>query len=139
MQQRLRGPFNSTPYSALIDTLERFFEHLVQVRQSSLYFQPYMIDGPGEQNRSLLSFRRDAVASILMNLYIMGGALRAKKPIPEYLPSAAVARKHLLDHMEEAELETEQERAERRQGQQGDRHRRWADIYRESYAYFVYW
>lgn len=83
-----------------------------------------------EQDRSLLSFRRDAVASILMNLYVMAGALRIKKPIPRYLPSAAVARKHLLDQMEEAELETEEGR---QQGpwQAGEKHRRWSDVYRE--------
>jgi len=87
--------------------------------------------GPEEQNRSLLSFRRDAVASILMCLYVMAGALRVKKPIPKYLPSAAVARKHLLDQMEEAELETEEERIQQRPWQTGEKHRRWADVYRE--------
>jgi len=95
--------------------------------------------GPEEQNRSLLSSRRDAVASILMNLYVMAGALRMKKPIPRYLPSAAVARKRLLDQMEEAELETEEERVQQRPWQTGEKHRRWADVYRECYIpiYFL--
>lgn len=66
-----------------------------------------------------------------MNLYTMAGALRTHKPIPKYLPSAAVARKQLLDHMEEAELETEEERVQSRPWQTGEKHRRWADVYRE--------
>ncbi|KAF8422071.1 Fusaric acid resistance protein-like-domain-containing protein [Tirmania nivea] len=131
---RLRGPFNPTLYGALIDCLERFFEHLVQVRQSSLYFQPYNMVGPEEQNRSLLSFRRDAVASILMSLYVMAGALRIKKPIPRYLPSAAVARKHLLDQMEEAELETEEEGNRQILWQTREKQRRWADVYQFAYS-----
>ena len=90
-----------------------------------------------EQNRSLLSLRRDAVASILMSLYVIAGALRMKKPIPRYLPSAAVARKHLLDQMEEAELETEEERVQQRPWQPGEKHRRWADVYRESPNVFI--
>ncbi|KAF8476239.1 hypothetical protein BDZ91DRAFT_711231 [Kalaharituber pfeilii] len=130
---RLRGPFKAAPYMALIDTLERFFEHLVQVRQASLYFQPYHLAGSEEQNRALLSFRRDAVASILMNLYTIGGALRVKKPIPRYLPSAAVARKHLLDQMEERELE-EEEALEGEPRPKPERHKRWADVYQFAYS-----
>ena len=38
-EMRLRAPFDPLPYSALISACESFFEHLVQVRQSALYFQ----------------------------------------------------------------------------------------------------
>ena len=66
-----------------------------------------------------------------MNLYIMAGALRVKKPIPKYLPSAAMARKRLLDQMEESELETEEIRQRRPPEMETEKHRRWADVYRE--------
>lgn len=77
----------------------------------------------------MISVRRDAVASILMNLYILAGALRAKRPVPTYLPSAAAARKRLLDRM--AEIEEENEAlAEVRP--KPEKTRRWADVYRMS-------
>ena len=76
----------------------------------------------------MVPVRRDSVASILMNLYILAGALRAKRPVPRYLPSAAAARKKLLDRMAEIEKECEIERVVRpRSGMRG---RRWADVYR---------
>ncbi|TGO42925.1 hypothetical protein BHYA_0004g00510 [Botrytis hyacinthi] len=96
---RLRGPFNPLPYSALIDACERFFEYLVSVRQSSLFFQPHYLSENEQASESLLAFRRDAVACILMNLYVLAGALRGDRKVPRYLPSAASARKRLLDHM----------------------------------------
>ncbi|KAA8566968.1 hypothetical protein EYC84_010064 [Monilinia fructicola] len=53
-----------------------------------------------QASESLLAFRRDAVACILMNLYVLAGALRGDRRVPRYLPSAAsAARKRLLDHM----------------------------------------
>ncbi|KAM0160617.1 hypothetical protein ACHAPG_002986 [Botrytis cinerea] len=96
---RLRGPFNPLPYSALIDACERFFEYLVSVRQSSLFFHPHYLSENEQASESLLAFRRDAVACILMNLYVLAGALRGDRKVPRYLPSAASARKRLLDHM----------------------------------------
>lgn len=79
---RLRGPFNPLPYSALIDSCERFFEYLVSVRQSSLFFHPHFISDNEQAAESLLTYRRDAVAAILMNLYVLAGALRGARPVP---------------------------------------------------------
>ncbi|KAG0650041.1 Brefeldin A-sensitivity 4 [Hyphodiscus hymeniophilus] len=100
---RLRGPFNPLPYSALIDGCEHFFEYLVAVRQSSLFFHPRFMSDNEQAAESLLAYRRDAVAAILMNLYVLAGALRGDRKLPRYLPSAAAARKRLLDHMGELE------------------------------------
>lgn len=102
---RLRGPFDPRPYSALIENCESFFSHLVEVRQSSLFFHPNYLGGNEYASSELLPFRRDAVASILMNLYILAGALRGNRKVPRYLPSAAAARKKLLDRMAELEVE----------------------------------
>jgi hypothetical protein len=79
---RLRGPFNPLPYSALIDSCERFFEYLVSVRQSSLFFHPHYMDDDEQAAESLLAFRRDAVAAVLMNLYVLAGALRGNRKVP---------------------------------------------------------
>jgi hypothetical protein len=106
---RLREPFNPLPYSALIESCEAFFENLVEVRQFSLYFHPNFMSQNEAVSKELLPYRRDAVASILMNLYILAGALRGKRKVPRYLPSAAVARKRLLDRMEELEMEHQEE------------------------------
>lgn len=149
-EMRLRAPFNPVPYSALITACEAFFEHLVQVRQSSLYFQPSMRASSSSDAASLTSYRRDAVATILMNLYTYACALRANEPVPRYVPSAAGARQKLLDQMEIVEAEVAaRERAEdlaspksleaihsghsmkaaRERGQ-----RRWADVYEYAFS-----
>ena len=60
----------------------------------------------------------------------MAAALRVQKPIPKYLPSAAVSRKRLLDQMEESELDAEEMRIQQRTGQGTENHRRLADVYR---------
>jgi hypothetical protein len=79
---RLRGPFNHLPYSALIDNCEWFFEYLVAIRQSSLFFHPHYISDNDQGADSLLAHRRDAVAAILMNLYVLASALRNNKKVP---------------------------------------------------------
>ncbi|TVY75651.1 Protein BRE4, partial [Lachnellula suecica] len=106
---RLRAPFNPLPYSALIDSTERFFEYLVSVRQSSLFFHPHYISDNEAAAESLLSYRRDAVAAILMNLYVLAGALRGDRRVPRYLPSAALARRRLLDKMADLDASRELE------------------------------
>jgi hypothetical protein len=100
----------------------------VEVRQASLYFQPLILRGGYDATTKMLSVRRDAVASILMNLYVLAGALRSKRPVPRYLPSAAAARKRLLDRMAEIEAEYEVERIVT---PRPEKSRRWADIYRK--------
>ena len=127
--QRLRAPFDPLPYSALIEACDRFFEHLVEVRQSSLYFQYSLRVNSREVNDSLMPYRRDAVAVMLMNLYILASALRTNQPVPRYMPSAAAARKVLMDRMEEFEVNQTQKKADN--GQEG---RRWADVYRYAFA-----
>lgn len=113
LTQRLRAPFDPTPYTMLLSTLESFFEDLVKVRQYSLYFQPRMheinMTNPEGQlmNQILLPYRRDAVASILMNLYMLAGALKTGRPVPRYMPSARVARKRLLESMAGLEAEAD--------------------------------
>ena len=150
-EMRLRAPFDPLPYSALISACEAFFEHLVQVRQSSLYFQPSTrATSFSTTSVSLTSYRRDAVAAILLNLYTYACALRGDQPVPRYIPSAATARQKLLDQMEIVEAEVAaRERAEqlanpkspdsmhsgrsakaaKEKGQ-----RRWADVYEYAFS-----
>lgn len=40
-----------------------------------------------------------------MNLWILAGGLRAKTPVPRYLPSAAMARRALLIKLQESDLD----------------------------------
>ncbi|KAL2755935.1 hypothetical protein ACRALDRAFT_2105296 [Sodiomyces alcalophilus JCM 7366] len=102
---RLRAPFEPLPYSALADACEHFFGHLVSIRQAALYYNPGNIRSEDDIAARLLPFRRDAVASILSNLYILAGALKSGRKVPRYLPNAAAARKRLLDKMTEIEKE----------------------------------
>lgn len=53
--QRIRGPFDSAPYSAAIHSCERFLEHIVEVRQSSLFFQPFLFGGKHPISRAYLA------------------------------------------------------------------------------------
>ncbi|KAL9604542.1 MAG: hypothetical protein Q9219_000507 [cf. Caloplaca sp. 3 TL-2023] len=126
---RLRAPFDHLPYSGLIEACERFFEHLVEVRQSSLYFQPSLRFNSPEARSRLVPYRRDAVAVILMNLYILASALRAGQPVPMYMPSAAAARKTLMDQTEMVEAEQLQDPVLDHKGE-----RRWVDIYRFAFS-----
>ncbi len=64
-----------------------------------------------------------------MNLYILSSALRTNQPVPRYMPSAAAARKKLIDRMEELEIGQTQEGEPR-----GREARRWADVYRYAFA-----
>lgn len=136
---RLRAPFDPLPYSKLIDACERLFEHLVRVRQSSLYFQPLM-QGQGEGvMAALFEVRRDAVAVILLNLYTLATALRSARPVPRYLPSAAAARQRLLDRMDLMEVERKEGRedeveGEKESGKGKGKGRRWADVYQFAFS-----
>ena len=169
-EMRLRAPFDPRPYAALIAACESFFEHLVQVRQSSLYFKLQVRgadahdDDGGREKDSLTLKRRDAVAVILLNLYVLASALRAGRKVPLYLPDAWGARRRLLDAMRDVEAERV-ERVERldRSEQAVDREdafdvtgngrgkgkdktrsdetrategegRRWADVYQYAYS-----
>ena len=137
---RLRAPFDPVPYSALIDACERFFEHLVEVRQSSIYFQPFMLARGAEAANALFEVRRDAVAVILFNLYALASALRADQPVPKYLPSAAGARRRLLERMEALEKEYQEIETEKGLETGGGVEprsgigRRWADVYQYAFS-----
>ena len=85
--------------------------------------------------------RRDAVAVILMDLYVLACALRADRPVPRYLPSAAIARKRLLDCMDFVEA-GQAKRLEEvggkgmgvEKGEEEGKGRRWADVYQYAYS-----
>ncbi|RDL41839.1 putative BRE4 Protein involved in endocytosis [Venustampulla echinocandica] len=133
---RLRGPFDPLPYSGLIDACESFFEYLVSVRQSSLFFHPHYMSYNSYAATTLLTYRRDAVAVILMNLYVLAGALKDNRPVPRYLPSAALARKRLLDKMAEVEAAIAEARELERiesGGSMADG-QKWSQIYAYSYS-----
>ncbi|KAH7238918.1 hypothetical protein BKA59DRAFT_402587 [Fusarium tricinctum] len=126
---RLRAPFDPIPYSCLAASCERFFEYLIAVRQSALFYNPdYIRDNPVAAEK-LLFYRRDAVAAILGNLYILAGALKSQRKVPRYLPSAAAARKKLLHKTEEVAREM----AENTEFQELERQKTWSDIYSYSY------
>ena len=85
---------------------------------------------------SLTAPRRDAVAVILMNLYVLACALRADRPVPRYLPSAAAARQKLLDRMKVVEAEQARKREHEGKGKVSEERkgRRWADVYQYAYS-----
>ncbi|KAI5866130.1 hypothetical protein GGS23DRAFT_555684 [Durotheca rogersii] len=128
---RLRARFNPLPYSALIDACERFFENIVTARQASLFYHPHFIRDNTEFAADLLGHRRDAIATILTNLYVLSGALRANRKVPKYLPSASATRKQLLDRMRV--LEVELAASGGLSAEKKSEGRKWAQIYSYSY------
>ncbi|TGJ80598.1 hypothetical protein E0Z10_g8157 [Xylaria hypoxylon] len=128
---RLRAPFDPLPYSALMSACEQFFDHVVTVRQSSLFYHPHFIGDDSEAAMDLLSYRRDQIATVLTNLYVLSGALRADRPVPKYLPSAAIARKRLLDRV--FELEREYADGVKHPNEEQQRELRLGQIYSYSY------
>ncbi|RYP75848.1 hypothetical protein DL771_002112 [Monosporascus sp. 5C6A] len=128
---RLRAPFDPLPYSALIDGCENFFEYVVTLRQSSLFYHPHFIRDNVEAAAELLGHRRDAIATILTNLYILSGALRADRKVPKYLPSAAATRKRLLDRTKQ--LEAELAASGKLTATEKTETKKWAQIYNYSY------
>ncbi|QUC21414.1 uncharacterized protein UV8b_05657 [Ustilaginoidea virens] len=122
---RLRAPFEPLPYAALSEAAERFFDHLIAVRQSALFYNPGFLRDDSPAAEKLLSHRRDAVAAVLGNLYILAGALRSQRKVPSYMPSAAAARRRLL--AKTAQLETTSAPDPLRAGET------WSDLYSFSY------
>lgn len=147
---RLRSPYNPLPYSALIDACERFFDYVIAVRQSSLFYHPHFVRDYPEAAARLLGYRRDAIASIMTNLYVLSGALRADRKVPvstwhrrrftfrqladdvqKYLPNAAAARKELLNQVKI--LEAELTMSDKYSGTIKTEGEKWAQIYSYSY------
>ncbi|OTB01912.1 hypothetical protein M426DRAFT_63238 [Hypoxylon sp. CI-4A] len=128
---RMRARFDPLPYSALIDACERFFEYIVTARQASLFYHPHFIRDNTEFAADLLGHRRDAIATVLTNLYVLSGALRADRKVPKYLPSAAASRKQLLDRMKV--LETELAASGKLSADEKSEGKKWAQIYSYSY------
>ncbi|KAK2603532.1 Zinc finger protein containing five transmembrane domains [Conoideocrella luteorostrata] len=126
---RLRAPFDPLPYSALSDACERFFDYLITVRQSAIFYNPSSIRDDPVAAEQLLSYRRDAVAAILGNLYILAGALRSQRKVPLYMPCAAAARKRLLVKT----AEVEELMSTQAPSDSAKRHKMWHDIYSYSY------
>ena len=87
-----------------------------------------------QASKALLPFRRDAVAAILMNLYVLAGALRGNRKVPRYLPSAAAARKRLLDRMAEVEIEHAQMRNQPGLVPKKGVGRKFAEVYQFAYS-----
>ncbi|XWW98797.1 hypothetical protein V2A60_006800 [Cordyceps javanica] len=135
-EPRLRGRFDPLPWSALTEACERFFEHLIAVRQAALRYDTGCVRDSPAAAEALLPHRRDAVATVLANLYVLAGALRARRRVPRYLPSAAATRKALLvrsDAVEADIMAREATAAAAATLHQVDTHRKWSDIYRFSY------
>ncbi|KAI1192882.1 hypothetical protein F5X97DRAFT_337197 [Nemania serpens] len=128
---RLRAAFDPLPYSALISACEQFFDHVVTLRQSSMLYHSHSIRDDPEEATDLLSYRRDEIATVLTNLYVLAGALRADRQLPKYLPSAVVSRKRLLDRM--FELEKERAASERDDNKEKRRDTMLRQIYCYSY------
>ena len=82
----MRAPFDPLPYAALVESCERFFEYLVAVRQSSIFFHPRFVRDNDDAVGRLLIYRRDAVASIINNLFTLAGALRTSRKVPVSSP-----------------------------------------------------
>ncbi|RYP82810.1 hypothetical protein DL770_005520 [Monosporascus sp. CRB-9-2] len=128
---RLRQLLVNPPVSTPLAGCEQFFEYVVTLRQSSLFYHPHFVRDNAEAAAELLGHRRDAIATILTNLYVLSGALRADRKVPKYLPSAAATRKRLLDRTKQ--LEAELAASGKLTATEKTESKKWAQIYSYSY------
>lgn len=92
---RLRGPFDPLPFAALINACEGYFNDLYVVRQCALFYAADFVRA-GDGAKKILGFRRDSIASMLTNLYVLSGALYAGSKVPVCFPQPPSPSSHIL-------------------------------------------
>lgn len=100
----LRGDFDQVPYIKLLKSSQVILQKISEARISSIYFNVHRYeDTDAETKLTLMSLRRDAVASVIYLLHLLSSAFASKNKILSHMPSPALSRKLLFDGMHEIE------------------------------------
>lgn len=104
------GSFDPIPYQWLLNSSRIVLQKVSEARISSIYFSVHRYDDQDiETQMTLMSLRRDAVASVIFLLYMLSSAFASNNKILSHMPSPAMSRKMLFDGMAEIEKRHQQD------------------------------
>lgn len=84
---------NEDVFKKVIDQAEIILYNLDRMIVSSEYFS---VDMTRYKLDEVLAARRDLVAAIMLTMFTLSAAIKTRRPLPPYMPSAKEARKKLL-------------------------------------------
>ncbi|KAH8557090.1 hypothetical protein BGW37DRAFT_537718 [Umbelopsis sp. PMI_123] len=95
----LKAPFPTDFYDEMIITTQNLLDRLCNLKCA-------VVDMPIEVrkktiNPSVYLYRRDMTAALLLHFHTLSVSLKAKKPLPAYMPSARLARIRLMNRRRE--------------------------------------
>lgn len=95
-EPRLKGPFPKEFYRSILASTHSLLDCMISLRVALMKMTPEV--KKAVRNLDKNRHRRDMVASILLHFYTLSSSLKAKIPLPSYMPSARNARAKLLRH-----------------------------------------
>ncbi|KAI9256366.1 hypothetical protein EDC94DRAFT_616226 [Helicostylum pulchrum] len=95
-EPRLKGPFPKEFYKDILVSSHNLLDRMMSLRVCLTKMSPEVKGTVRKMDKYL--YRRDMVASILLHFYTLTASLKAKIPLPSFMPSSRVARKRLLNH-----------------------------------------
>ncbi|KAI8092100.1 hypothetical protein BDF21DRAFT_436776 [Thamnidium elegans] len=95
-EPRLKGPFPKEFYKDILVSSHNLLDRMMSLRVCLTKMSPEVKHTVRRMDKYL--YRRDMVASILLHFYTLTASLKAKIPLPSFMPSSRVARKRLLNH-----------------------------------------
>ncbi|KAI9283636.1 hypothetical protein BC943DRAFT_280678 [Umbelopsis sp. AD052] len=95
----LKAPFPTDFYSEMITSTQNLLDRLCNLKCA-------VVDMPVEVRRKTINpsvylYRRDMTAALLLHFHTLSVSLKAKQPLPAYMPSARLARIRLMNRRRE--------------------------------------
>ncbi|ONH67987.1 Protein BRE4 [Cyberlindnera fabianii] len=106
-EHHLTRPFKPDLFNRLLESCDTMLEKIIEARMSGVYFKVWEQDGDVKTTRTLLSYRRDSVATVIFLLYTLSNAFKTHAQLPRYLPSAIDIRKRMYDIIAQLEVQRE--------------------------------
>ncbi|KAM3579788.1 hypothetical protein VKS41_007869 [Umbelopsis sp. WA50703] len=95
----LKAPFPTEFYNEMITTTQNLLDRLCNMRCAVVYMP---IEVRKETvNADVYLYRRDMTAAFLLHFHTLSVSLKAKQPLPAYMPSARLARIRLINRRRE--------------------------------------
>lgn len=94
IEPRLKGPFPIDIFSELVTVLQSISDRLSGLKVINTYIGPGVRHDIGD---TLSEHRKDFIGAILLTLYAISYALRSREPMPQFLPSARLAKMRIIN------------------------------------------
>ncbi|EPB88022.1 hypothetical protein HMPREF1544_05200 [Mucor circinelloides 1006PhL] len=95
-EPRLKGPFPKEFYREMLISSHNLLDRMMSLRIILIKMSPSV--KKTVRGLDIYHYRRDMVASILLHFYTLSASLKAKIPLPSFMPSARAARSRVLRH-----------------------------------------